>query len=210
MKISERGEHMTITNTEGMLPSEKAKLYKKMYGAMKLAGKVQLDEAVGKASRKKTSKSAKAEKPARLDEEMALQVGESRNQLHRYLRLAEILPELQELVDRKRIALATAVDISYIDIRYQQLIYQYVSETGTITSYQVAAVRKYIDAEDTITKDAFQKLMKSQLTGRVREEKIVLRQQVLRKYFPAEYSTEDMEKKIMELIEAWSKGGNAV
>ncbi len=92
---------------------------------------------------------------------------------------------------------------------YQQLIYQYVSETGTITSYQVAALRKYIDAEDTITKDAFQKLMKSQLTGRVREEKIVLRQQVLRKYFPAEYSTEDMEKKIMELIEAWSKGGNA-
>ena len=200
---------MAITNTEGMLPSEKAKLYKKMYGAMKAAGAVQLEEATGKGRRKKASKSAKADKPMRLDEEMALQVGESRNQLHRYLRLAEILPELQELVDRKRIALATAVDISYIDIRYQQLIYQYVSETGTITSYQVAALRKYLDAEDTITKDAFQKLMKSQLTGRVREEKIVLRQQVLRKFFPAEYSTEDMEKKIMSLLEEWSKGGNA-
>ena len=200
---------MAITNTEGMLPSEKAKLYKKMYGAMKAAGAVQLEEATGKGRRKKASKSAKADKPMRLDEEMALQVGESRNQLHRYLRLAEILPELQELVDRKRIALATAVDISYIDIRYQQLIYQYVSETGTITSYQVAALRKYLDAEDTITKDAFQKLMKSQLTGRVREEKIVLRQQVLRRFFPAEYSTEDMEKKIMSLLEEWSKGGNA-
>ena len=209
MKISERGEHMAITNTEGMLPSEKAKLYKKMYGAMKMAGVIQIEEATGKGRRKKASKAAKAVKPMRLDEEMALQVGESRNQLHRYLRLAEILPELQELVDRKRIAMATAVDISYIDIRYQQLVYQYVSETGTITSYQVAALRKYIEAEDTITKDAFQKLMKNQLTGRVREEKIVLRQQVLRKYFPAEYSTEDMEKKIMELIEAWSKGGNA-
>ena len=200
---------MAITNTEGMLPSEKAKLYKKMYGAMKAAGAVQLEEATGKGRRKKSSKSAKADKPMRLDEEMALQVGESRNQLHRYLRLAEILPELQELVDRKRIALATAVDISYIDIRYQQLIYQYVSETGTITSYQVAALRKYLEAEDSITKDAFQKLMKSQLTGRVREEKIVLRQQVLRKFFPAEYSTEDMEKKIMSLLEEWSKGGNA-
>ena len=201
---------MAITNTEGMLPSEKAKLYKKMYGAMKAAGAVQLEEMTGKGRRKKASKSAKAEKPMRLDEEMALQVGESRNQLHRYLRLAEILPELQELVDRKRIAMATAVDISYIDIRYQQLIYQYVSETGTITSYQVAALRKYLDAEDTITKDAFQKLMKSQMTGRVREEKIVLRQQVLRKYFPAEYSTEDMKKKIMSLLEEWSKGGNAL
>ena len=200
---------MAITNTEGMLPSEKAKLYKKMYGAMKTAGAIQLEEVTGKGRRKKSSKSAKADKPMRLDEEMALQVGESRNQLHRYLRLAELLPELQELVDRKRIALATAVDISYIDIRYQQLIYQYVSETGTITSYQVAALRKYLDAEDSITKDAFQKLMKSQLTGRVREEKIVLRQQVLRKYFPAEYSTEDMEKKIMSLLEEWSKGGNA-
>ena len=194
---------MAITNTEGMLPSEKAKLYKKMYGAMKTAGAIQLEEVTGKGRRKKSSKSAKADKPMRLDEEMALQVGESRNQLQ------EVLPELQELVDRKRIALATAVDISYIDIRYQQLIYQYVSETGTITSYQVAALRKYLDAEDSITKDAFQKLMKSQLTGRVREEKIVLRQQVLRKYFPAEYSTEDMEKKIMSLLEEWSKGGNA-
>ena len=72
MKIFERGEHMAITNTEGMLPSEKAKLYKKMYGAMKMAGVVQIEEATGKGRRKKASKSAKAEKPMRLDEEMAL------------------------------------------------------------------------------------------------------------------------------------------
>ena len=200
---------MAVTNTEGMLPSEKAKLYKEMYSAMKAAGQIQIEEAAQKGRRKKSNKSGVVEKPMRLDEEMALQVGESRNQLHRYLRLAEIIPELQELVDRKRIALATAVDISYIDIRYQQLIYQYVAEKGTVTSYQIAALRKYIDAEGAITKDAFQKLMKSQLTGRVKEERIVLRQQVLRKFFSAEYSTEDMEKKIMSLIEEWSKGGNA-
>ncbi len=52
--------------------------------------------------------------------------------------------------------------------------------------------------------------MKSQLTGRVREERIVLRQRVLRKYFPAEYSMEDMEKVIIQLIADWSKGGKVL
>ena len=47
------------------------------------------------------------------------------------------------------------------------------------------------------------------MTGRVNEEKIVLRQRVLRQYFPAEYSTEEMEKVILHLIEDWSKGGRA-
>jgi len=207
-KISERGESMDYKNTEGMLPSEKAKLYKRLYSDMKVAVEVVPEEAPKKGRPKKVE-NGKKKREIRLDEEMALSVGESRNQLHRYLRLAEVIPELQELVDRKRIALSTAVDISFLDICYQQLVYQYVSEKGTITSYQVAALRKYIDAEGTVTKDAFQKLMRNQMTGRVNEEKIVLRQKVLRQYFPAEYSTEEMEKVILHLIEDWSKGGHA-
>ena len=207
-KISERGESMDYKNTEGMLPSEKAKLYKRLYSDMKIAVEV-VPEKAPKKGRPKKAENGKKKREIRLDEEMALSVGETRNQLHRYLRLAEVIPELQELVDRKRIALSTAVDISFLDICYQQLVYQYVSEKGTITSYQVAALRKYIDAEGTVTKDAFQKLMRNQMTGRVNEEKIVLRQKVLRQYFPAEYSTEEMEKVILHLIEDWSKGGHA-
>lgn len=207
-KISERGESMDYKNTEGMLPSEKAKLYKRLYSDMKVAVEV-IPKENPKKGRPKKVENGKKKREIRLDEEMALSVGESRNQLHRYLRLAEVIPELQELVDRKRIALSTAVDISFLDICYQQLVYQYVSEKGTITSYQVAALRKYIDAEGTVTKDAFQKLMRNQMTGRVNEEKIVLRQKVLRQYFPAEYSTEEMEKVILRLIEDWSKGGHA-
>ena len=207
-KISERGESMDYKNREGMLPSEKAKLYKRLYSDMKVAVEVVPEEAP-KKGRPKKAENGKKKREIRLDEEMALSVGESRNQLHRYLRLAEVIPELLELVDRKRIALSTAVDISFLDICYQQLVYQYVSEKGTITSYQVAALRKYIDAEGTVTKDAFQKLMRNQMTGGVNEEKIVLRQKVLRQYFPAEYSTEEMEKVILHLIEDWSKGGHA-
>ncbi len=206
-KISERGESMDYKNTEGMMPSEKAKLYKRLYSDMKVAVEVVPEEAPKKGRPKKVE-NGKKKREIRLDEEMALSVGESRNQLHRYLRLAEVIPELQELVDRKRIALSTAVDISFLDICYQQLVYQYVSEKGTITSYQVAVLRKYIDAEGTVTKDAFRKLMRNQMTGRVNEEKIVLRQKVLRQFFSAEYSTEEMEKVILHLIEDWSKGGH--
>ncbi len=128
---------MDHVKTEGMQPSEKAKLYKKLYTDMKMAGEVIFGEAPKKGRPHKADKASKDKRKIRLDEEMALSMGESRNQLHRYLRLAEVLPELQDLVDRKRIALSTAVDISYIDICYQKLIYQYVTETGTVTSYQL-------------------------------------------------------------------------
>ena len=112
-KISERGESMDYKNREGMLPSEKAKLYKRLYSDMKVAVEVVPEEAP-KKGRPKKAENGKKKREIRLDEEMALSVGESRNQLHRYLRLAEVIPELLELVDRKRIALSTAVDISFL------------------------------------------------------------------------------------------------
>ena len=82
---------MDHVKTEGMQPSEKAKVYKKLYTDMKMAGEVIFGEAPKKGRPHKADKASKDKRKIRLDEEMALSVGESRNQLHRYLGLAEVL-----------------------------------------------------------------------------------------------------------------------
>ena len=107
---------------EEILPSEKAFAYKMRYEAMKRQG-----------SRSDLT-SYQVGTKLRADEELAKELGESKNQVYRFIRLTELIPELLEMVDTKKMPLVTAVDISYIDQKVQQYLYEYIKENGMVKS----------------------------------------------------------------------------
>lgn len=124
---------------EEILPSEKAFAYKMRYEAMKRQG-----------SRNDLT-SYQVGTKLRADEELAKELGESKNQVYRFIRLTELIPELLEMVDTKKMPLVTAVDISYMDQKVQQYLYEYIKENGMVKSYQVTALRKYLEDYESIT-----------------------------------------------------------
>ena len=105
---------------EELLPSEKAFAYKMKLEAMKRQG-VRTDLTLSQNETK-----------LRSDEVLSKQVGESRAQVQRFVRLTELIPELLDLVDNKKLQFTVAVNISYIDKEVQGWIYEYISDTGLI------------------------------------------------------------------------------
>ena len=100
---------------EEILPSEKAFAYKMKYDAMRR-----------KAGRPSKNNSSQFGRNFQTDIVLAEQVGESRGQLHRYLRLVELIPPILDLVDKKALALATAVEVSFLNHKVQKMIYDYM------------------------------------------------------------------------------------
>lgn len=86
------------------------------------------------------------------DEELAKEVGESRGQIHRYLRSVELIPQLLDLVDKKALALATAVEISFIEPKIQEMLYAYMLENDICKTFQIFALRDYLKKNGTITR----------------------------------------------------------
>ena len=81
----------------------------------------------------------------RTTEAIADGTGESSKQIQRYIRLTELIPELLDLVDNKKLQFTVAVDISYIDKEVQEWIYEYISDTGFIKPKQIAALRNQLN-----------------------------------------------------------------
>lgn len=190
---------------EELLPSEKAFAYKMRYDAMRHQG----ERTDLKASSQNGTRPGKGNTSSqngtrfRSDIELAEQVGESRNQLQRYMRLTELIPEMLELVDLKRMPMVTAVDISFIDNQTQKYLYEYISENGMVKSYQVTALRKYLDDEGEITQAAMIKLLNDNVPGKTQTARVTITEKKLRKYFSPVYSNADMEKIIFRLLEQW-------
>lgn len=136
---------------EEVLPSEKAFSYKMKYDAIK--------RSVGRPEKKLSQVGT----IFRADEVVADEMGESRNQLHRFMRLTELIPEFLDMVDAGKIALMTAVDISYLNKQIQKLLYRFMQENGTMKSYQVKAVRQYVDENGNITEVKLRKLFEDSL-----------------------------------------------
>ncbi len=175
---------------EEVLPSEKAFAYKMKYDAMRRQG-----------SRTDLTSSHDGTK-LRADEELAKMVGESRNQVYRYMKITELLPELLDMVDAGMLPMVPAVEITYLDKAVQKLIYKYMKEYGILKSYQVTAVRKYVEDNGNITELKLKRLIEEHMTGKA-NRKVVLTDKKLKDYFSSNYSTEDMEKIIYQLLEQW-------
>ena len=177
---------------EELLPSEKAFAYKMKLEAMKRQG-----------SRTDLTLSQNETK-LRSDEILSKQVGESRAQVQRYIRLTELIPDLLELVDKKRLNFTIAVDISYIPQDVQKWIYEYICDNGFIKPNQIAALRNYL-GQGPVTQSLMISILNSHIPVKAPARKVTLNEKKLTRYFPKNYTSEDMEKVIESLLEKWKQ-----
>lgn len=188
---------------EEILPSEKAFAYKmRMEAVKRQAGRPGKDNysQLGNNFGTKTS-----------SEELAKELGESKNQIFRFIRLTELIPELLEIVDTKKMPLVTAVDISYIDQKVQQYLYEYIKENGMVKSYQATALRKYLEDYESISQSKMITVLNEMITGKTQSKSVHFTEKKLRKYFSSNYTVNDMEKIMIRLLEKWKseqEGGN--
>ena len=131
-------------------------------------------------------------------------VGMSKNQVRRYIRLTELIPELLDLVDKKRLQFTCAVDISYFDKTIQKWLNEYIRENVVIKPIQIAALRERVEKEN-IDQEKMIMILHNALPGRTPAKKVVMNEKKLRKYFPEEYTSGQMERVIEALLEQWSR-----
>ena len=180
---------------EELLPSEKAFAYKMKLEAMKHQG--------GRTDITSGQNGQKLERIVSRDV-LAEQVGESSKQIQRYIRLTELIPELLDMVDNKKIQFTVAVDISYIDKEMQKWIYEYIRDNGFIKPNQITALRKQLGTE-TVSQNFMISIFNNAIAPKKTNRKITLSEKKLTRYFPQEYSQEQMEEIIVALLEKWKK-----
>ena len=176
---------------ENILPSERAYAYKMKLEAMKHQG-----------SRSDLTSSQVGTK-LRTDQVMAAELGESRNQIQRYIRLTNLIPELLEMVDQKQISFNPAVELSYLAPEEQEIFMQAMDEVQASPSLSQAQRLKKLAQEGDFTMDAAREIMNEVKKGDL--ERVTFRNEQLRKYFPRSYTTQQMQDTIIKLLDQWQK-----
>ena len=194
---------------EELLPSEKAFALKMKMEAMSRQGKrtdlilsQNVTKLVGATDDEITSTQNgwRSESAAMVGES----IGMSKNQVRRYIRLTELIPELLDLVDKKRLQFTCAVDISYFDKTIQKWLNEYIRENVVIKPIQIATLRERAEKEN-IDQEKMIMILHNALPGRTPAKKVVMNEKKLRKYFPEEYTSGQMERVIEALLEQWSR-----
>ncbi len=180
---------------EEILPSEKAFAYRMKLNAIKHQGKV-------------TRTSSQLGRKLEAAEIVAESVGESKNQIHRFVRLTELTPNLLEMVDRGKIAIITGVEISYLDELIQRWLYEYIKDNGVIKSYQISALREELSVKGELTRNEVIQILNDYQPGRKPAMRINFTSNQLRKYFPAYYTSQEAKAVIESLLEQWKKQQN--
>ena len=139
------------------------------------------------------------------DEAMAEQTGESARSIQRYIRLTELIPELFEYLDLKRIPFTSAVEISYLDKEIQKWLFEYIRDNGLVKPKQIALLREECKT-GIMTEGKLIAILNDSQPGRTPSTKNLISEKKLRKYFPSDYTEEDMRSVIVELLEQWSQG----
>ncbi|MBR2670775.1 MAG: ParB/RepB/Spo0J family partition protein [Oscillospiraceae bacterium] len=169
-----------------ILPSEKAFAYKMRYEAMKHQG-----------SRRDLTSSPLGTK-FRSDEDIARETGDSRNQVHRYMRLTELVPELRDMVDEGRIKMRPAVELSYLDKESQMDVVEQIEWTqGTPTHDQAIRMRKLQD-DGNLTPQAVMAVMQEIKPSQ--KEKFVFSGEKIRQYLPKSLPFESMEDYVCKAL----------
>ena len=180
---------------EELLPSEKAFAYRMKLEAMKRQGN-RTDLTLSQNETK-----------LRSDEVLSKQVGESRAQVQRYIRLTELIPDLLDLVDAKKLNFTIAVDISYIDKEIQKWIYEYIRDTGFIKQNQISALREQLKV-GSVNQVGMLTIFNKCMMFKNAPRTITFSEKKLTKYFPDTYTAEDMERVIESLLEKWMQEQN--
>lgn len=177
---------------ENILPSERAYAYKMKLEAMK--------RTAGRPSKENVSQLGTQK---RSDQIMAEELGESRNQIQRYIRLTNLIPELLEMVDQKQISFNPAVELSYLAPEEQEIFMQAMDEVQASPSLSQAQRLKKLAQEGDFTMDAAREIMNEVKKGDL--ERVTFRNEQLRKYFPRSYTTQQMQDTIIKLLDQWQK-----
>ena len=179
---------------ENILPSERAFAYKLKLEAMKHQGQ-RNDLTSSQFGTKLAGK--------RADQILAEQAGDSRNQVQRFIRLTELVPELLDMVDAKKIAFNPAVELSYLMPHEQvQLMEAMDMEQATPSLSQAQRLKKY-SQDGKLNFDVMTAIMSEEKKGE--PDKVTLTGEKLKKYFPKSYTPQQMEETIIKLLEGWSR-----
>jgi ParB family chromosome partitioning protein len=179
---------------ETILPSERAFAYKMKLEAMKhQAGRPTQDNYSQVGNNFGTLSS----------EEMAEELGTSKNQIFRYIRLTNLVPELLDMVDEKKISFNPAVELSYLDTNQQRDFLEAMQDTQNAPSLSQAQRLKKLAQEGHFSYDVAFAVMGEEKKGEL--DKVVIKNDTLRKYFPRSYTPKQMEEKIIQLLDAWQK-----
>ena len=177
---------------ESILPSERAFAYKMKLDAMKRTSGRPSKENVSQIGTQKRS-----------DQIMAEELGESRNQIQRFIRLTNLIPELLDLVDEKKISFNPAVELSYLDEAQQRDFLQAMDETQNAPSLSQAQRMKKLAQEGKFTYEAAFAIMGEAKKDEL--DKVVIKNDTLKKYFPRSYTPRQMEDVIIKLLEQWQR-----
>ena len=139
----------------------------------------------------------------RSDQIMAEELGESRNQIQRYIRLTELAPELQEMVDNKKTAFTPAVELSYLSESEQRLLLDAMDSEQATPSLSQAQRLKQFSQRGELTAEVMRAIMSEEKKPEI--DRITITGDRLRKYFPRSYTPKQMEETIIKLLEQWQK-----
>ena len=177
---------------ESLLPSERAFAYKMKLEAVKHQG----------ARTDLTSRQVGVKSQTSI-QKVADQAGESQRQVQRYIRLTELIPELMDMVDEKKIALNPAYELSFLKKEEQvDLLDAMDSEQATPSLSQAQRLKKY-SQEGHLTLDMMRVIMGEEKKSDL--DRVTFTSDTLRKYFPKSYTPQRMQETIIKLLEAWQK-----
>lgn len=194
---------------EEILPSERAFSLKMKMDAMRRQGyRADLQKKETNSTMQKNIVGTSGTQFQKLEEawsreEVGQQAGISGRQVQKYIRLTELEPRLLELVDQKRIAIAFAVEISYLDRQIQGWIYEYVKDNGFLKKEQIMAVRA-VDHPEQLTQFTLIQLMNDALPKPKDTGRVTFSGAKLNKYFPPHFSGQQREEIILKLLQEWS------
>lgn len=182
---------------ETILPSEKAFAYKMKLDAMK--------RRAGRPSKENMCQVGTHLLGQRSDQIMAKEVSESARTIQRYIRLTELIPDILKMVDEKEISFNAGVEVSYLKKDEQEQMVEIMDYDECIPSLSQAQRLKKSSMENRLTKEVIAEIMSKDKAADI---KLTLGSSKIKKYFPREYTSKQMEQVILELLEHWSKEQN--
>lgn len=173
---------------EQLLPSERAFAYRMKMDAIKHQGKTTSPQVASKS---------------RSDDEVGQKEGISGDTVRRYIRLTELVPQLLDMVDNGQIKFNPAVELSYLAKEEQEQFMEAMDYAQAAPSLSQAQQIKKLAQSGECTLDAMCEIMNEVKKGEL--DRVTLKTDVLRKYFPKSYTSKQMEDKIIQLLEQWQK-----
>ena len=176
---------------ESLLPSERAFAYK-----MKL-------EALRHQGERRDLTSSQIGMKLQTLEIIGQQAGDSRNQVHRFIRLTELIPPLLNLVDERKIAFNPAVELSYLKPEEQTILLDAMDSEQATPSLSQAQRLKQFSQQGRLSEDVMRAILSEEKKTEV--DRITLSNETLRRYFPRSYTPKQMEETILKLLEGWHR-----